>query len=402
MKNRVDDFVYNLTDADFVKYNFDKSVAKIFFESQSYEKFGVDNNVISVGEHTSVTLKGNGQVEPFAAMILCGGKATRFNGIFKAIYEIDNVFGDGVDRTFLEINIRQILKFECEHSVKVPIIIYDDFGTHDPIVDCLELNNYFGKSKDDYYFVEQTSGLRYLPSLDLLDNLGLGNFLSKEERKIFPPETNVFITSQKDDTFVGTGHFVFNALINSKEFVRLLKNEPSLNRLVVCNCDNLGKKYYSSLLSSRFENCMITTYKQVDEKMDGVYIDLNNNYLIIPYFSEVNFKSNVGFTGTIYLTISDILKCYGFKDVDSFVYYSGEDVKIDNRYYPILKRIANRQNSTITLHFESVLAEISKFIQLKPMMVDRDLGFFPFKSISDLNDNYLDEWKSSVLKNNYL
>src|SRR4030042_2606799 len=60
---------------------------------------------------TESTLMHENNVD-FAALFLCGGKATRFGNIPKAIYEIKGLVGLGNPLSFLGLNVLQVLKME--------------------------------------------------------------------------------------------------------------------------------------------------------------------------------------------------------------------------------------------------------------------------------------------------
>ena len=103
-------------------------------------------------------------VAGFTALLLCGGMATGFANVPKAIYEIKNLPNFKCQISFLGLNILQIIKAEKLFCHKIPIIIYDDFYTHDKIVTHLKKNSFFGKNPIDFYYVRESAGLRYVPN----------------------------------------------------------------------------------------------------------------------------------------------------------------------------------------------------------------------------------------------
>lgn len=393
------DYHYFLDKSGFVdKYNIDlgmnrllsKGIKNVFKKTQNPLKD------VKILEKESRNIS-----DSFIALILCGGKAVRFNGLFKAVFEIPNAIKTKENLSFLELNIQQIISYEKEYKVSIPIIIYDDFATRDPIKKLLRSKQYFGKNKSDFIHVMQTSWFRYVPSKSMLDKYSLSDKVTSDQLVSLPQDPEIYKSKKLIDSVVGTGHFVFNSLISSYKFKKLIKSRSDISKIVISNCDNLGKKYYPELVKGDGLNYPIVTDRNIDERMDGIYT-LDNSVRIIPYFKEQKKNSSLGFTGTICITIDSLLNIYNFRSRRQYFNSDSPVHPLNNTYTPIIKLIRSLSGNIITLHFESVLSDISNFLELKPVYMDRDLCFFPFKTIEDVNEKYVGTWRKSVIKNKYI
>ncbi len=391
-------YSYYLNKPRFIeKYNIDlnieKSLAMVIPTQQK-------TNLTPVNKTKEMPKADKKHSNSFIAVILCGGKAVRFNNQFKAVFEIPNALTKDISLTFLELNIKQIICYENKHKVIVPVVIYDDFATRKPIRKLLKSKNYFGKNKNDFVHVMQTSWFRYIPNMEMLKKLNLSEQISKDMIPNLPLKSEVYRSRRIMDSIVGTGHFVFNSLMMSNKFINLIKNRLDITKIVVSNCDNIGKKYYSDLAMNDGLNYSVVTDRKIDEKMDGVYIDKGHNE-IIPYFREGNNKSILGFTGTLYLSIDTMLSIFGIKNIKSINLKTSLNY-LSNTYTPVIKEIKTTDGNKITVHYESVLSDISRFVKINPVFVKRNLCFYPFKRIGDVNETYISKWRKSVKIHKYI
>jgi len=364
------------------KYNIDWNMSRLLTEYVCDDQNGVQTPVINA-RHLS--LKKINFSKSFIAVILCGGKAVRFNGRYKAVFEIPNAIKNNENLTFLELNIQQILSYENKHKINVPVIIYDDFATRDPIKKLLKSKQYFGKNKSDFIHVMQTSWFRYIPNKSMLERFNLLDHINNEQINSLPIDSDVYKSRKLIDSVVGTGHFVFNSIIASSKFKKLIRSRPDISKIVVSNCDNLGKKYYSNLVENDGLNYAIVTDRKSNERMDGVYM-IDNQIKIIPYFKEREKSAKLGFTGTAYISINTMVNVYKFQNKKKYFETNNLYPNIGNTYNPIVKLIKSSDGEKVTVHFESVLSDISNFLEIRPVYVNRELSFFPFKTIDDVNE----------------
>lgn len=337
----------------------------------------------------------------FAALLLCGGSATRFNSNPKASFVIKDFPKFEKSTSFLMLNILQILKFENEHNIKIPVIIYLDFYTRESILTHLKENNFFGKNPKEFYFITQPSGLRYIPSLKLLELNNLTSGLSETIKKSLPKVSRILITDNLVDSFVGIGHFVFNSLISSDSFRLLLKNYPEVSSLVISNVDNLGQKYFAELLVSKnSKNYILVCKRKKNENIDSVLVKDSRVY-IKPYFISSGRLSEYGFTGTCHIKINNLLR--SFKYSNRKIYLQTKKFNfLSNNFWLVLKRYKLKKKEIITVHLESPLAEISRFLRFKAIEVKRIQGFHPFKTIEDINPETLNRAKNAMKRYNYI
>lgn len=336
----------------------------------------------------------------FAVVLLCGGRATRFGETPKAIYKIKGLLNLH-EPSFLKMNVLQVIKTEKELNIRVPIIIYTDCLSCDKIIKHLKDNNYFLKDSKDFYFVKQSMGLRYIPNKKLLISNGFKSTILNIKDDKYSKITEPFISTNIKDSMVGEGHFIFNSLINSSSFRLLIKNHPKINLLIVSNVDNLGQKYFTNIIGSGIKkNFVLVCRKRKEEKIYSVFME-NNKLIIKPYFICKKNESNLGFTATTYLQIDDLLNIFGFKTKKE--YFSSKEYRnVGNSYYLVLKKpIINGVKKTL-VHFENSLSDISNFLSLDAIKVERKNAFHPFKESQDLNLAEIKLLNKALKKYNYI
>ena len=344
-------------------------------------------------------LSKNKEKHRFVALLLCGGKASRFRNNFKAVHEIKNLSSFNKSCSFLKLNILQIIKTEKLLNKNVPVIIYYDCFTYFKIISHLKKNNFFGKNPKDFYFIKQPTSLRYIPNRKILEINKLNKFLSLKEIQTLPKETKLFITKNIEESIVSDGHFIFNTLISSSSFRLLIKREPDVRYLVISNIDNLGQKYFSNLINSKDnKNYVLVCRKKKKEKMDGIF--WKKKLIIDPYFI-CQKESNYGFTATSYIQINDILNIFGYKSRKEYQ----KKIKYKNlipNYRWVLKCLDINGNKKISIHLEASLSEISQFIIVEAVEGRRNQIFYPFKSIFDFNIKYIKSLKKAIKTYKYL
>jgi len=189
--------------------------------------------------------------------------------------------------------------------------------------------------------------------------------------------------------------------VASRGFKKLIRSRTDIAKIVVSNCDNLGKKYFPELMEDDGLSYPVVTNRKFSERMDGIYL-LGEQIGIIPYFREKEKSTSIGFTGTVYVAVNSLLSIFDFHNREEYCNSDSSVRNIDNHFTPIVKLLKSARGDRVTLHFESVLSDISNFVKLSPIFIDRDLCFFPFKTIEDVNEDYLSKWRDSVNKNKYI
>lgn len=246
------------------KYNIDLEMKRLLVEDVKTESDDIQNPLSDAEGLLNIY---NDKTKSFIAVLLCGGKAVRFNSRYKAVFEIPNAIKNNENPTFLELNIMQIITYEKKYNLNIPVVIYDDFATRGPIKKLLKSKNYFGKNRNDFVHVMQTSWFRYLPDRSMLDKFKLTSQLTAEQLTVLPSKPEVYRTKNIIDSVVGTGHFVFNSLVTSKRFKNLIRSRTEISKIVVSNCDNLGKKYFPELVENDGLNYPIVTNRTINERM---------------------------------------------------------------------------------------------------------------------------------------
>ena len=341
------------------------------------------------------------KIDGFTALFLCGGMATGFANVPKAIYEIKNLPNFKCQISFLGLNILQIIKAEKLFCHKIPIIIYDDFYTHDKIVTHLKKNSFFGKNPIDFYYVRESAGLRYVPNEKFLLANGFKNNLSPCELNGLSRETRLFVVGSVKNSIISDGHFVLNNLILSKSFRLLIKDNPRIKYLVVSNVDNLGQKYFPNLVNTdSSQNYILVCKRTAGERMDNIF-NASKGLIIEPYFVQNRIESKIGFTATSYIKLDNLFAAFGYKSEQRYLTAS-KSKKLPNKYRLVLKTPVIDGIKMITVHFESSLAEIWRFLKLEAVEVDRDRAFYPFKSLNDITPDYIKSLSEAIIKYNYI
>ncbi len=383
----------------FYKYNFGLEKQLKNYMLKSYSTKSIENRT-SISIIQNVITKKVKKPSEFLAVLLCGGKATRFKNQPKATMQIDHLIEYGASVTFLEINIRQLLNYEKRHSVTIPLLLSCDFDTETAIKKHLYENNYFGKNPKSIFYLNTLSTIRLVPNGELIKKNNMVNSLTKEELYNLPKTISIYKSEKQKDSLVSCGHFIFNQLVASKSFKTILKKFQNVRYLVISNCDNLGMKYYPSLLDKDELSKAIVTRRVGSESAD-VLIKQGDKQLIQPYFKYNTSSSKLSFTGTMYIAINQLLYVYGINNPQ--MYLKNKTTKdLLNKYYLVLKFVENGSNRIPTVHLESPLCEISNFISFQFVYINRNRCFFPFKKITDINSNYLKKVKDSIHKYNYI
>lgn len=331
---------------------------------------------------------------PFVPIILCGGSATRMGGSPKALHTIRGIYSQPI--SLLEINIKQIIKFEKNHYTNLPIILYTDFYTHKVILEFLKNNNYFLKNPEDFYFIDQKMSFRYIPS-----NLLLKNNNYKNQFKLNDNISNLFISENLSDTLVGCGHFIFNSLINSVGFKSVLTKYKNLETLVISNIANVGQKYFPNLLNPNYNrNYILVCKKLKGEVIDSVFFQ-DEKILIKPHFICTEQSGDYSFTATSYIQIKDVLSMYGVQNISDYV-EGKQGYNINTDHYLVLKELIVNGIVNKVVHLENVLAGMSEYLHLNAVAVDRNQAFHSFKGLSDFNNQRVNELKKSIRSFEYI
>ncbi|ATU05698.1 hypothetical protein BKN14_04670 [Candidatus Gracilibacteria bacterium HOT-871] len=306
----------------------------------------------------------NSYNKKFIAGILAGGMSTRFGGKHKFLLKNKEKI------SLLGENILKIIEYENNNNLKIPIIIFTDYFTIKSIKNHLKYYSYFGKDKNDFYFVKGDLGYKVKVNKKILKEFGL----EKIYKKLIKTKNNFSNTINKDNfkKYLSTsGHYIYNNLILSG-VLNKIKNKYLIENeyLIISNCNNIGEKYFKNIINNSNKNLVIGTKKIGNEKADLIFQD-EDKIKIIPYFID-NFekleeKGNIIFTGTIYLNINSLLKF--FENKENFY---------KNTYYPILKYFGD----SVTLYFESCLSDITNYLEFENYFIEREECFVPIRDFS--------------------
>lgn len=271
----------------------------------------------------------DGQV---GALVLAGGMATRFH-----YHQAKGLFPILGDKTFLELKIQSLKPW------RIPLYLMTSFHTHQPIIDFLEQHDYFGYQSQIHLFQQYKVPRIY------------------RDGSVRQVDGNIEYAA------CGHGDFI-DALQESGLLSQFLNQEGRY--LLFSNIDNLGATFSPLLLGLHIEaNAPMTVEvaaKAIGDK-GGAPARVNGQLQLVEEFLfPADFDQN---QIPVFNTASYIFSANTLQQTFPLPWYLVEK-KVDGKS---------------VLQFEHLAGDLSRFLPIQAVLVERDDRFLPVKQLEDVS-----------------
>lgn len=266
------------------------------------------------------------------AIVLAGGMATRFQ-----YHQAKGLFPILGEKTFLEVKIQSLKPW------RIPLYLMTSFHTHQPILDFLEQHDYFGYQSQIHLFQQYR-----VP-------------------RIYRDGTVRQVDGEIEYAACGHGDFI-DALQESGLLAQFLEQDGRY--LLFSNIDNLGATFSPLLLGLHIEAQAPMTVevaaKAAGDK-GGAPARVNGQLQLVEefLFPAAFDQSQI----PVFNTASYIFSAHTLQQTFSLPWYLVE------------KKVGGQG----VLQFEHLAGDLSQFLPIQAVLVERDERFLPVKQLDDVS-----------------
>jgi UDP-N-acetylglucosamine pyrophosphorylase len=302
-----------------------------------------------------------------AEMCLAAGVGSRWTkgaGVIKAINPFVEI--KGRHRSFLEIHLAKNQKIAEAHQAEIPFIVATSYLTHAPIAKNLKASSNYGTNCKIYLSPGKSIGQRLIPmerDLRFLWEEMPQEQLDENKQKVRENSRAALIAwainkgegSDYTDNVAlqrlsPLGHwYELPNMLRNGVLVKLLKENPSLEHVMLHNIDTLGADISPAILNYHIRSGNALTFEVVPRRIDdrgGGLAKVNGKIRLLEGLAQPHEEDELGLsfynTMTTWINVDKILKAFGLSR-NKLNDYSDEEIAES------VRRIARRMPTYVTI-----------------------------------------------------
>ncbi|HTM93718.1 MAG TPA: UTP--glucose-1-phosphate uridylyltransferase, partial [Flavisolibacter sp.] len=280
----------------------------------------------------------DGKVAVLSLAAGVGSRWTKGAGVIKAINPFVEL--EGVHRSFLELHIAKTKNVAAKYKAVIPHVIATSYLTHAPIEKKLQQTNNFGYNGPVYLSPGRSIGQRYVPmerDLRFLWEEMPQETLDENKQKVRDAvrqtligwakskgEGTDYIDNIAAQRFSPLGHwYEVSNLLRNGALAKLLKENPSVETIMLHNIDTLGADVDASAVGYHLQSGNMLTFEVIPRRIEdrgGGLAKINGHIRILEGLAQPKEEDELNLSYynsmTTWIQVDKLLQLFGLTRED--------------------------------------------------------------------------------------